>query len=290
MTDVPVEEVAAIEAPQTKRGGFPLPDFLKPNAAVSAVTQTFITIGWIVALLAGWFILSAGEGEASIVRLLPSPGETFAAFLVQWQQGAGSEMLTSLIISIESILWAAFLGLGASYLATMAGFKPPVWLWGYLRFLSLTGVLIFFILATNGDGHRLKVAVLTFAITTFLVAEMMTTIANIPETKFDHARTLGLNRFQVLREVVIRGTLDKALDSLRGNAAMAWMMLTMVEGLSRSEGGIGVLLLNLNRMQNWEAILAIQIMILIVGIGQDTALRFAKSAICPYTRRDKTVA
>ena len=289
MTDVPVEEVA-VAAPKKESGGFPLPKFLKPNATVSAMTQTFITIGWIAALLAGWFFLSAGEGEASIVRLLPSPGETFAAFLVQWQQGAVFEMMTSLMISIESILWAAVLGLGASYLATIAGFKPPVWLWGYLRFLSLTGVLIFFILATNGDGHRLKVAVLTFAITTFLVAEMMTTIANIPETKFDHARTLGLNRLQVLREVVIRGTLAQALDSLRGNAAMAWMMLTMVEGLSRSEGGIGVLLLNLNRMQNWEAILAIQIMILIVGIGQDTALRFAKSVICPYTRRDSTVA
>jgi len=34
------------------------------------------------------------------------------------------------------------------------------------------------------------------------------------------------------------------MDLLRQNSAMGWMMLTMVEGLVRSDGSIGTLLLN----------------------------------------------
>jgi len=39
--------------------------------------------------------------------------------------------------------------------------------------------------------------------------------------------------------VIVLGRADAAFDAMRQNAAMGWMMLTMVEGISRSEGGIG---------------------------------------------------
>jgi ABC-type nitrate/sulfonate/bicarbonate transport system ATPase subunit len=67
------------------------------------------------------------------------------------------------------------------------------------------------------------------------------------------------------------------------NAAMAWMMLTMVEGLSRSEGGVGVLLLSLQRAGNYPAIFALQVLLLLVGMGQDLAIKGVKAACCPYT-------
>ena len=63
---------------------------------------------------------------------------------------------------------------------------------------------------------------------------------------------------------------------------MAWMMLTMVEGLSRSEGGIGVLLLNLARHQDLASVFAVQLVILAVGIAQDGLIRLMKRVVCPY--------
>ena len=56
--------------------------------------------------------------------------------------------------------------------------------------------------------------------------------------KFDHARSLRFSDWRVVWEVVVLGTADKAFEILRQNAAIGWMMLTMVEGISRSEGGM----------------------------------------------------
>ena len=253
-----------------------LPKFLLPNERIADTKQLFIVGCWVFALLAFWSLADLG--------VLPGPAETATAFGQQWQRGAGIQMWTSLMVSLESIAWATVMGLFLTYLSTIPMFKAPVALIGQLRFLSLTGLVVIFLKYADG-GHALKVSVLTFAILTFFVNTMAQVVADIPKKNFDHARTMGLNRFQVLREVVVRGTLAQAFDSIRMNAAMAWMMLTAVEGLSRSEGGIGVLLLNLNRMQQYDAIFGIQAMILLVGLGQDAFIKYLKILVCPYAKK-----
>jgi NitT/TauT family transport system permease protein len=60
------------------------------------------------------------------------------------------------------------------------------------------------------------------------------------------------------------------------------MMLTMVEGISRAEGGIGAMLLNQNKHLHLDAVFAIQILILLVGIGMDYLIGVVKNIICPY--------
>ena len=84
-------------------------------------------------------------------------------------------------------------------------------------------------------------------------------------------------------EVVILGQTDKAFDVLRQNVAISWMMLSMVEGMSRSEGGIGAMLMTENKYFHLPEIFAIQIVILTVGLLQDYALGVLKSVICPYS-------
>ncbi|HEV8267835.1 MAG TPA: nitrate ABC transporter permease, partial [Thermoanaerobaculia bacterium] len=121
-----------------------------------------------------------------------------------------------------------------------------------------------------------------FGMVVFFVTSMNDVVAQIPREKFDHARTLGMNEWQVIWEVVILGTADQALDVLRQNAAIGWMMLTMVEGISRSEGGIGALLLNQNKHFHLAEVFAIQFFILFVGLVQDYAIGFLKSLFCPY--------
>jgi NitT/TauT family transport system permease protein len=82
--------------------------------------------------------------------------------------------------------------------------------------------------------------------------------------------------------VVIVGQADKAFEVLRQNAAMGWMMLTMVEGISRSEGGVGAMLLNQNKHFHLSAVFAIQLTILLLGLGQDYAIGLLRKVFCPY--------
>ncbi len=104
----------------------------------------------------------------------------------------------------------------------------------------------------------------------------------VPKEKFDLARTLRMGEWRVVWEVIVLGRADAAFDAMRQNAAMGWMMLTMVEGISRSEGGIGALLLNQNKHFRLEAVFAIQIAILLIGLFQDYALGLAKKFLFPY--------
>jgi len=82
--------------------------------------------------------------------------------------------------------------------------------------------------------------------------------------------------------VVVLGTIDRAIEVLRQNAAIGWMMLTMVEGISRAEGGVGAMLLNQNKHFHLAEVFAIQLVILSVGLTQDYAIGWLKRLVCPY--------
>ena len=89
-----------------------------------------------------------------------------------------------------------------------------------------------------------------------------------------------MSEWRVVWEVVILGTADQAFEVLRQNAAIGWMMLTMVEGIARAEGGIGVALLNENKHFRLEYLFAIQLVILIVGLVQDYAIGLFRQIVC----------
>jgi NitT/TauT family transport system permease protein len=132
-------------------------------------------------------------------------------------------------------------------------------------------------------GHALKVWMLAFSMTTFFATSTMAVIAEIPQEEWDDARTLKMTPWQAAVEVGVFGTFDKMLEALRQNAAIAWMMLTTVEGLIRTEGGIGTLLLNENKHFRLEAVFAIQATIMIVGLLQDWFIGWMRKQICTWT-------
>src|SRR5438034_9940955 len=118
--------------------------------------------------------------------------------------------------------------------------------------------------------------------TVFFTTSMGSVVADIPKERFDHARTLRMSEWEVVWEVVILGTANEAIEILRQNAAIGWMMLTMVEGISRSEGGIGALLLNQSKHFRLDEVFAIQFVVLLVGVSQDYVIGAVSRAICPY--------
>ena len=249
---------------------------LTTHAQIDRKVQSVLISGWIGILLSIWFI--------SPSKILPSPLEVISALGTLWDQGLVVEILSSLLVNIEAILIAIVIGLGLTYASTIPLFRFPAEIVGKLRFLSLTGITVFF-LFTVGGGHALKVALLTFVIVTFFVHDMLRVVDNIPQESYDYAETLGLSKFQIFYQVVVQGTIPDAFDSIRMNAAMSWMMLTMVEGLSRAEGGVGIILLDLNRQMKFDSILAVQILMLCLGMGQDYLIQQTKAIVCPYTVR-----
>ncbi|HEX8531732.1 MAG TPA: ABC transporter permease subunit, partial [Cytophagales bacterium] len=109
-------------------------------------------------------------------------------------------------------------------------------------------------------------------------------LKDIPPEEIDHARSLGCSRWEVLWEVVVKGRLDYVLDGLRQNLAIVWMMLVTVESILVASGGLGVLIKNSDKFMNHGRILALQGVILAVGLLLDWLLAAARKTFFPYSK------
>ncbi|HWO25753.1 MAG TPA: ABC transporter permease subunit [Kofleriaceae bacterium] len=205
-----------------------------------------------------------------------------AALATLWREhGLAGELAASLLLNAEAIAWSAALSLGLAYLTVLAPLRPLVGAVSKLRFSGLVGWGFVFTLWAR-DGHQLKLWMLVFGMTPFFATSMAAAVAAIPRERFDHARAMRLSPLRVVWEVVILGTLDQALELLRQNAAIGWMMLTMVEGVARAEGGLGPLMLDEQKHLRMDAVFALIGVVLAVGALQDHALARLRRAVCPY--------
>src|SRR4029078_12087746 len=121
-----------------------------------------------------------------------------------------------LFVTLELVAVAGVVSVGVSFFLSWASARPIarplVELLSKLRFLGLTGLVFPFTLATGG-GVALKVALLTFGMTTFLVTSIARIVSEVPRSNIDYVRSLGASEQRVVWEVVIRGTLDRTIDA-----------------------------------------------------------------------------
>jgi NitT/TauT family transport system permease protein len=245
-----------------------------PNRVISRAAFRFIVVFQVAVLLVVW--------ATSTYVFLPKPMGVWRAFLDLWNhEGLGQELIVSFLLNVQAMAWATVISLVLAYLTVVPFFQPIVSALSKGRFLGMVGLTFFFTVIFS-SGHALKVSLLVFGVSVFFVTTMIDVVAQVPKEKFDLARTLRMGEWRVVWEVIVLGRADIAFDAMRQNAAMGWMMLTMVEGISRSEGGVGALLLNQNKHFRLEAVFAIQIAILLLGLFQDYALGLIKKFLFPY--------
>jgi NitT/TauT family transport system permease protein len=247
---------------------------LKPNRNVTAGQARLLGAAWLACLFATWAL--------SRFDVLPTPPEVLRALPVLLRQGLLGHLASSLYSNLAALAWAAGLGMFFAYLSVVPALRPLTELLSKLRFLGFAGVGVAFTLWLHG-GHALKVALVAFGMSGFFMAALHDEVRAIPLERYDYARSLGMSEWRVVWDVVVLGTLDRALDILRQNAAMGWMLLTTVEPLVRSEGGIGVLLANQSKHLQLANVAALQLIVLAIGLLQDYALGELKRLVCPYT-------
>jgi NitT/TauT family transport system permease protein len=254
-------------------------DALLPNRTIDRSVALALVVFWVGIALLLWFL--------SPFESLPTPPEVWRALGEQWwQEGLAQELFTTLRLILHSLLYTVIISMLLSYATVLAVMRPVVAAVSKLRFLGLTGLVIPFTLITGG-GYDLKVYLLTFGMTTYFVTAMAQVVVEIPREQIDHMRALGASELRILWDVVILGTADKALDVLRQNLAIGWTMITMVEGISRAEGGLGAMILNQNKHFKLPEVYAIMLVILVVGLVLDYAMGLLTRTVCPYAELDR---
>jgi NitT/TauT family transport system permease protein len=248
---------------------------ITPNKSINGQTTLLILLVWIFGTFMYWSF-SGG-------KFLPTPLEIISAAknLI-----VNHEFFTHLFIStwlcIKAIFFAVVISLVIALLSVLPIFRPFTNIAGKARFLSTVGLTFIFAEMTS-DTNSLKISLLVFCITIFMVTSFLGIIFEVKKDELDYARSLKLNEWQTVWEVIILGKADQFLEAVKQNFAIAWMMLAMVENLCRAEGGIGVILFQENKQFHLDSVYAIQIMVLFVGIGLDWTLGFIRRIFCPYS-------
>ncbi|MCS3797691.1 ABC transporter permease [Niastella sp. OAS944] len=254
----------------------------QPFATINRQTILTMVAMQVVITLMLWHTLCTG--------LIPKPTKVAAAFV----QLLGSKLLldnilVSLLLTLKAMLYSIIITLLFAYLSVLPFFKSVAQFIVKCRYLTLTGLIFIFTLLTN-DGSGLKLSLLVFGIVPFFVTSFLAVIVQIDQQEYELCKTLGYNNWQTLYEVIIIGKADQVFEILRQNFAISWLMITMVEGLSMSEGGIGTLLIKYNKYNDLTNVLALQLVIFIIGLLFDYLLGAVRQWLFPYSRLKKAKA
>jgi NitT/TauT family transport system permease protein len=250
-------------------------DIFLPNRFVPSQTMLVVIAAQIAIALVIWF--------ASPFKVLPKPGDVFSAFGQLTRDPEFTRSVTgSFTLFFKALGLIVAISLTLSYLTVVPFFRPLVSALTKGRFLSLVGFSVVFTLLLDGDGAKVKLAMLVLGGVTFLLTSTADVVAQIPRAQFDHARTLRMSEWQVVWEVVVRGTLSQMLDAIRQNAAVLWALLPVVETMFRNEHGLGQLLDVERKYFHLDKVYAIQLVFVAIGLFQDWAIGMIRTLLCPH--------
>jgi ABC-type nitrate/sulfonate/bicarbonate transport system permease component len=249
-----------------------------PFEKISKTNKTIILSVWIVLVLALWFLLTSGQKH-----LFPSPAQVFNAFHELFNEGLVVHVFNSLKLCFISITIAVIISMFFAYSWPIPLFKPVSEFVTKFRFLPLAGLTLYITMIIH-DARNMQIWILVIFLTTFLTTSLIAVVAAIPQEEFDHAKTLKCNRFEVLGQVIILGRIDYVIDVIRQNLAITWMMLVTVESTLAAAGGLGFLIKNSDKFSNHSRIIALQIIILLIGLGLDFGINYLRKALFRYSK------
>ena len=249
-----------------------------PFELVSAKTRNLILLGWLVFIVGMWGLNSFKE-----THMFPTIGQVFSGLSELYNEGLVVHIFSSLALCGKAVLISIIVSLTLVYMSTLPIIYPISNAISKFRYLPLTGIS-FYITILLADGRAIQTWVLVTFMTTYLVTSLMAMLKDIPQEEFDHARALGCSRWEILWEVVIKGRLDYVIEVIRQNLAIVWMMLVTVESILAAAGGLGFLIKNSDKFMNHGRIIALQLVILLVGLFMDFVLTFLRKKIFRYSK------
>jgi NitT/TauT family transport system permease protein len=228
----------------------------KPFENLKGSSTTTILLSWLVILIAFWGLNSFGE-----THLFPTPSQVYKGLGDLWREGLVVHIMSSLWLCSQAVIISVLVSLAFAYSSTIP----------------------FYLAILINDARTLQVWVLVVFMTTFLTTSLVQMIKDIPQEEFDHARTLGCNRWECLWEVVIKGRIDYVFELVRQNLAIVWMMLVTVESILVAAGGLGFLIKNGDKLGDAGRVIALQMIIVVVGLSLDFVITKLRKLIFRYS-------
>jgi ABC-type nitrate/sulfonate/bicarbonate transport system permease component len=255
-----------------------LKKLINPFEKLPKSYKTIILSVWVILVLLFWFVGTSGQKH-----LFPSPSQVFEGFKGLYLEGLVEHIFHSLSLCFVSIFLATILAMLFAYTWPIPLLKPVAEFVTKFRFLPFTGLSYYITLIVH-EARDMQIWIMVIFLTTFLTTSLIAVIRDIPDEEFDHAKTLKCNRWEVLWQVIVLGRIDYVIDAIRQNLAITWMMLVTIESIVVASGGLGFLIKNSDKFMNHGRIIALQIIILLIGLVLDWGINFFRKALFRYSK------
>ena len=265
---------------ENRKPGRRPPRLLELHRDISPVVYWSAGIGLIALVLVGWVVLS-GLGLVKPI-FLPSPSAVWTEFNRQVSEGILLADMTASLYRIMagwmlSTLIALPIGILMGSFRFFEGlFEPSVDLVRYMPAVAFVPLSILWL----GVGDSQKFLILFIGTFFQEVLMIMDNVKNVPKELVQTSYTLGLGKWEVLRDVVLPTALPGIWDTFRITLGWCWTYLVVAE-LVAANVGLGYRIMRAQRFLQTESII---LGILIIGLlGLITDLLFKAAARRMFT-------
>ncbi|PWV63145.1 NitT/TauT family transport system permease protein [Plasticicumulans acidivorans] len=254
------------------RGTLPRPVFLMLAVA-----------GMLLPLLLWWAWTTFGDPDPVF---MPSPGAVFARILRWWSEEG---LIGDIWISVYRVMAGFFasaliaLPLGlyiGSYRPVQAALEP---LTDFIRYMPAVA-FIPLVMLWVGIDESAKVLIIfigTFFQMVLMVAE---DVRRVPMAQIEAAQTMGANRGEILKLVILPSARPALLDTLRITCGWAWTYLVVAE-LVAANSGLGYAILKAQRYMHTDKIFAGILLISLIGLLTDQSFRWLHRRAFPWLHK-----
>lgn len=238
-------------------------------------------IGYLIAIAA---LIGLWEAAAVSLRMaaFPTPVSAFTAFLSDIPHGLGRDLAISTwrvgISIVISLMLAVPLGL---FLGREPGFDRFLAPLIYVTYPVPKIVLLPVIMVLCGLGDFSKILLITLTIFFQILVTTRDAARQLERPLIDSVTSLGANKRQVYRHVVLPAVLPEILTALRIACGTAIAVLFFAETIA-SEDGLGYYFMDAWTRCDWPDVFAAVIAMSILGLALYVALEWIERRLCPW--------
>ena len=251
--------------------------------AVPQQKARVLALAGLLSFLAIWCVLSYTALVPTVI--LPSPTEVVRAFPVlhfeeALVRSAGWSLYRVGMGFVLSALVAIPLGLLMGTFPAVKHFLSP--LVDPLRFLPISALVPLF-LVWFGIEETMKIMLLFVGTFVYLLPLVVEAVENVDDVYLQTATTLGASKGQLIRHVLIPGSLPAIGEALRVMNGIGWTYVILAE-IVNARYGLGHLITVAGKRSHVDQIFAGVLVILAIGVASDVVIRIINKQLFSWKR------
>ncbi len=235
-----------------------------PRSVERLAGVAILLLAWQVASSSGMLHADTLAGPATVAK-------------TAWHLIQDGTLPSAMWVSLKRVLFGLAIGVPiATVCALAAGLSrlgedlvdAPVQMLRFVPVIALQPLIVLWF----GIGEAPKLFLIAFAVAFPMYINVFAAIKGLDRGHFELAKTLGLDRFTVIRKIVLPGALPGFLVGLRLALAVSWLVLVFAEQIN-AVNGIGYLMVKAQEFFQTDVIVVAVVVYALLGLVCDALVR-----------------